>query len=341
MSNTMQSPILPETPEVRRLGALALFAALYTYALILAGGIVRITGSGMGCGDHWPKCNGVWIPEFTTETLIEYTHRSLAAGIGLVVLIVLGYVLKHRAKPGFSGPGGLVRPIVLGAVLVVIQALLGMVTVKMDLPTSVIVVHFITALMFATTLLVASVRAGTFGGVHVAPSETEAQARKVWRLAMASAVFGLVLIALGALTANTPGAPLACQGFPLCNGSFAPPKGPPAGHIHFTHRMLAYLFFLHVMGAGTVARRLAVSKTTRNAILAVQLGVVVQILVAAFMILAHLPPHWQAMHLATGAALWFALASWVACARRDFHATLVEKHGGEGLSELDPIGTRG
>ena len=91
---------------------------------------------------------------------------------------MVAYALKNREKPGFSGPGGLVRPALLGAVLVVIQALLGMVTVKMDLPTSVIVVHFVTALLFATTLLIASVRAGTFGGVHVAPSETEEQARK-------------------------------------------------------------------------------------------------------------------------------------------------------------------
>lgn len=326
MSNSAPGPILPDTPEVQKLGKLALFAALYTYALILAGGIVRITGSGMGCGNHWPKCNGVWIPQFTTETLIEYTHRGLAAGIGIVVLIVVVYAMKHRGEPGFTGPGGLVRPVLLGAGLVVVQALLGMVTVKMDLPTSVIVIHFITALMFATTLLVTSVRAGTFGGVHVAPSETEEQARKVWRIAFASALFGLVLVAMGAMTANTAGAPVACQGFPLCNGSFGPPSGAAGGHLHYTHRILAYLFFLHVMGAGTVARRKAISRTTRNAVIAVQAAVVIQILVAAVMVMMHLPPEWRAMHLATGAALWFALASWAACSRRDLNATLVDRH---------------
>ena len=326
MSNIGTSPILPDSPEVRKLGNLALFAALYTYALILVGGIVRITGSGLGCGNHWPKCNGVWIPQFTAETLIEYTHRALAAGIGFVVLLVVIYALKNRDKPGFSGPGGLIRPIALGAVLVVIQALLGMVTVKMDLPTGVVVVHFITALLFATTLLVASVRAGTFGGVHVAPSETEAQARKVWRTGIATAIFGLVLIALGALTANTPGAPQACQGFPLCNGGFAPPRGMPAGHIHLTHRFLAYLFFFHLLAVGTISRKRAISKATRNAILASQVAVVLQVVVAAVMVLTFLPPHWQAMHLATGAALWFALASWAALARRDLNATLVESH---------------
>jgi heme A synthase len=325
MANSVTTPIPPGTPEVNRLGNLALFAALYTYALILAGGIVRITGSGMGCGNHWPKCNGVWIPRFTPETLIEYTHRALAAGIGFVVLIVVIYALKHRDKPGFGGRGGLLRPVLLGAVLVVIQALLGMVTVKLDLPTSVIVVHFITALLFATTLLVTSVRAGTFGGVHVAASETAGQARKVWRFAIASAVFGLVLIAMGALTANTPGAPVACQGFPLCQGGLLPPRGVPAAHIQFAHRILAYLFFFHIMGAGMSARRKAISRATRNAVTASQLAVVLQIVVAAIMVLSHLPPHWQAMHLATGAALWFALASWAALARRDLNATLVEQ----------------
>jgi heme A synthase len=324
-------PVLPQTPEVKRLGTMTLLASLYTYALILAGGIVRITGSGMGCGNHWPKCNGSWIPHFDAATLIEYTHRALAFGIGIVVLIVLVYALSNRGKPGFGGEGGLVRPVVLGAVLVVIQALLGAVTVKMDLPTGVIVVHFITALMFATTLLVAAVRAGVFGGVHVATSETEAQARKVWRIGIASAVFGIVVIAMGALTANTPGAPQACQGFPLCNGSFMPPRGIPQVHIQFGHRILAYLFFFHVMGAGMSARRKAISKATRNAIVAAQSAVLLQVIVAAIMVLAHLPPHWQAMHLATGAALWFALASWAALARRDLAATRMENHMAESV----------
>ncbi|MEO5509858.1 MAG: COX15/CtaA family protein, partial [Longimicrobiales bacterium] len=304
-------PILPRSPEVVRLGRLALFAALYTYLLILAGGIVRITGSGLGCGNHWPKCNGVWIPQFTVETLIEYMHRALAAGIGFVVLFVLIYAWKNRALPGFGGQGGLLRPVALGAVMVVAQALLGALTVKLDLPTDVTVVHFVTALVFASTLLVTAVRAGTFGGDEAAPGDRKIEAGKVWRVALMTTLFGLTVIAMGAMTANTPGASVACQGFPLCNGSLTPPAGSmPSVHIHYTHRMLAYLLFFHVLAVGILSRRRAISGATKNAILAAQIAVVLQVLVAAAMVMMHLPAPWQVMHLATGAAVWFALVCW-------------------------------
>ena len=315
-------PIPPRSPHVKRMGRIALFAAIYTYALIVFGGIVRITGSGMGCGDHWPKCNGVWIPEFTLETLIEYTHRALAAGIGLVVLVVIAYALIHRNKPGVGGPGGVLRPVLLGGILVVIQALLGAVTVKLELPASVVIVHFMTALLFVTTLLVAAVRAGTLGGGARVAASAGGNARRAWRMALVTTAFGLVLVALGAMTANVTGAPQACQGFPLCNNTFAPPPGGggPA-HIHFTHRMVAYLFTLHILMAGLAARRRAVSTATKRAAAIAVVAVLVQICVAAVMVLSHLPPHWQSIHLATGAAIWFTLVAWAALARRDMRAT--------------------
>ena len=74
MSTTvLAAPALPAAdPAVRRYGRFALFSAVYTYLLVVFGGLVRITESGLGCGDHWPKCNGRWIPEFTVPTLIEW-----------------------------------------------------------------------------------------------------------------------------------------------------------------------------------------------------------------------------------------------------------------------------
>jgi heme A synthase len=159
--------------EARRLGGLSLFAALYTYALVVFGGIVRITGSGLGCGDDWPRCNGHWIPPFTFETLIEYTHRMLAAGIGLVVLAVFGYAFIHRREAGVTGPDGLMRPLALAAALLVVQIALGAITVRMELPPEVTVLHFVTAMLFMAALIVAAIRGGVFG---VAPAAGDANA---------------------------------------------------------------------------------------------------------------------------------------------------------------------
>ena len=62
---------------IRRLSLLALGAACLH---LVFGAIVRISGSGMGCGNNWPKCYGYWFPPFSRPDLIvEVTHRYLAS----------------------------------------------------------------------------------------------------------------------------------------------------------------------------------------------------------------------------------------------------------------------
>src|SRR2546421_1269222 len=69
----------------RRFTRLARLAATCTYLLIVLGAIVRITGSGMGCGEHWPLCNGRLLPPLDVPTLIEYGHRLAAAAVSVLV----------------------------------------------------------------------------------------------------------------------------------------------------------------------------------------------------------------------------------------------------------------
>ena len=77
------------TPDrARVLRRLAWTGATLALALIVLGGVVRITGSGMGCGDHWPRCDGQWFPPLDLPTLIEIGHRWVAALVSLVVLAV-------------------------------------------------------------------------------------------------------------------------------------------------------------------------------------------------------------------------------------------------------------
>lgn len=305
--------------ELRRFGRLALFAACYTYALIIFGGIVRITGSGLGCGDDWPLCNGQLIPPLSVPTLIEYTHRLLAAGIGLVILAVYGYAFLHRDDPGFRGKGGVMRLVGIGAALLVIQISLGAITVKLELPTAVTVIHFLTALLFLATLLVAAVRAGALGTPR--SSDPDAMARGT-RLAAGGALLAFIAVAFGALTANTPGAPQACQGFPLCNGVLFQATTAPQVHIQWAHRLLAFGLFFYVLGATWAAfRNRLPAAVTRAA--AMSLGAVtLQIAVAAGLVLLHLPQLLRGLHLAVGAAVWFAMVVWLALAYRAQRPTL-------------------
>src|SRR5918912_1588914 len=86
--------------RTRFLRRLAWAGAGLTFGLIVLGGVVRITGSGMGCGDHWPLCDGQWFPPLDLPTLIEIAHRWVAALVSLVVLAVAGVAWRrHRREP--------------------------------------------------------------------------------------------------------------------------------------------------------------------------------------------------------------------------------------------------
>lgn len=74
------------------------FTLVVIVGVILWGAFVRATGSGAGCGSHWPLCNGEVLPRAPeTETIIEFTHRVTSAFSGLLVLIML--VWSWRAYP--------------------------------------------------------------------------------------------------------------------------------------------------------------------------------------------------------------------------------------------------
>jgi heme A synthase len=99
----------------------AWFVVLYNLGVILWGAVVRATGSGAGCGSHWPTCNGVIVPLApSTETMIEFTHR-LTSGLALILVAALliwafrAYPKGHRVRQGA----------VISSVFIIIEALLG------------------------------------------------------------------------------------------------------------------------------------------------------------------------------------------------------------------------
>jgi heme a synthase len=101
----------------------------YFVAVILWGALVRATGSGAGCGDHWPLCNGTVIQHSPqTATIIEFTHRvtsgiSFFAAVGLLVWTFLGTRRGHLAR------GAAVAVVVF----TLIEAALGALLVKLGL----------------------------------------------------------------------------------------------------------------------------------------------------------------------------------------------------------------
>ena len=89
-----------------RLARFAWGVVAYNVAVILWGAYVRATGSGAGCGAHWPLCDGAIVPRApTVEMIVEYSHR-LTSGIALISVIVLlvwirrAFAAGHPARRG-------------------------------------------------------------------------------------------------------------------------------------------------------------------------------------------------------------------------------------------------
>jgi protoheme IX farnesyltransferase len=267
--------------------------------LIVLGGVVRITGSGLGCGDHWPRCNGQWFPPLDLPTMIEIGHRWAAALVSVVVLsLAVVAWARHRREPA------LLRPATLAFVLLVVQVLLGAVTVKLALPPWVIITHLANAMALLATLLVVGLRASDPSGA--APPKLDRR-HGSHGLVLAEAALGFTVILFGAQVANFH-AGLLCLGLPLCNGSVLPPPTPLAA-LHWTHRVLAFAFLaLAIIVASRVRKTTgpAGARVRRSALLVLG-ATVVQIVVASAMVLNLLPPSLRALHLLVGSLVWAAL----------------------------------
>jgi len=280
---------------------LAWSAAACTYLLIILGAIVRISGSGMGCGDHWPLCNGKLLPPLDLPTLIEYGHRLAAALVSVLVSALAAYAwwLRRGAGSGERYVPSRTAYVALG--LLIVQVLLGAVTVKLELPPWTVILHLGTAMLLLATLI------GTAQGKRLAPGARltpgaspgsrearESPGLRPGSVGMIALVLSFVTVLLGALTANL-GAASACLGFPLCNGQIVP-DGNYLQYIQWTHRLLAYTLFGYSVWWAW--------RTRARAAWGVVALVTLQVAVAAAMVLLGLPRSLQAVHVAVGAGVW-------------------------------------
>ncbi len=292
---------------------LAWTAAAATLALITLGGVVRITGSGLGCGDDWPLCHGRLIPPLDLPTLIEYAHRLAASLVSLLTLGLLALAwIRHRGEPRLR------RPATLAALLLAFQVLLGAVTVWLRLPAASVVLHLATAMVLLGVLVVAALRAGQAARPGAVPDgsgerEIAGVGPRYAALTRAAAALGFGTLVVGGVVANLH-AGSACQGFPLCNGALLPAAELPVA-VHWTHRLFAFTL-VGLLGVAFVVPRVGGGDATsparrrvrRLSAFALALGAA-QVAVAAAMVLFHLPPVLRAFHLAVGALLWVVLVA--------------------------------
>ena len=139
--------------ELGRFRRLVTATIVATFVLILIGGIVRVSDSGLGCGPEgsgthgWPLCEGGVIPANSAESMIEYSHR-IAAGIVSVLMLMVAWrawrrLREYRWIVGLSAAAG---------VLVLAQAGLGGLTVEEGLHEYLVAAHLGLAMIFLGTL---------------------------------------------------------------------------------------------------------------------------------------------------------------------------------------------
>ena len=204
--------------------ALVYGSLIASFLVVVWGGVVRVTGSGLGCPD-WPLCHGQFLPSLDPATRIEWTHRFLAILSGLTVAaMVLWTFVSYRADRRVFALA------IVVAILYPLQAVLGAITVLLELPHEWVTLHLANAeiLLAALTVLAVIVRWPSFGR---APGGSW-----TW-LAIAAAIGTFVLMLSGAYVRGTD-ATAACLGWPLCGPEQAfPTLGAPA--IAMLHRYLA------------------------------------------------------------------------------------------------------
>src|SRR5262245_55991918 len=234
----------------------AIATAVATYLLILIGGLVHGTGSSLACPD-WPTCYGTLMPKMEGGVLIEHSHR-LAAGTVVIMTLALAVMLTASRDAALRP----LRPFGwLAMGLVVIQALLGGITVIFRLPTPVSTAHTGTSLLFFLTLVYVAVRSRP-APAHAVRPQTPPPA--VPRLALVTAVAIYFQMVLGGLVRHS-GAALACTDVPLCRGSLWPDAHPTV-LIQALHRLTGVAVALLVIASSIMTLRRAGSRRDLRAL---------------------------------------------------------------------------
>jgi cytochrome c oxidase assembly protein subunit 15 len=301
--------------------ALALVAA--TVLLLVAGGLVTSTGSGLAVPD-WPLSFGQVFPKMQGGVLFEHGHRLVASAIGLMTVVLAVWFGRREPRRG-------VRRLAYAALaLVVTQGLLGGLTVLLRLPTIVSVAHACTAqIVFSLMVALAVTTSRRFLD---AGEEGGTVPRSIGTLAaVATAVtFGQVI--LGALMRHT-GAGLAIPDVPLAFGRLVPPLLSFEIAVHFAHRVTALLVAALVV---ILAIRCAPLRRYPEIALPARLAttlVLLQILLGGAAVVTRLAIVPATLHVVTGALLLGCLLTVTLFGFRRRAAAVVAPSGRRASSE--------
>ena len=321
---------------------LALVGLVLCFVVVVLGAYVRLNAAGLGCPD-WPGCYGHITPTgaagnaaaqaaYPNMPLVvgkawkEMIHRYAASTLGLVILVIAALAITTRRQRIVS------LPLAVGLfITVVVQGILGMLTVTWLLKPLIVTLHLLFGLTTLSLLwwLFMSLRSAPRGGVRFAGASVSTvgaypdRTRAPHRAMLVGLVALGIQIALGGWTSSNYAA-VACPDFPKCQNSWIPEtdykdafvlwrglgvnyeggilQHPARVAIHFTHRLGALAATLTLLFAVIATLRRKVKAGAQIAAYAVLGALALQLFIGASMVLKGFPLALATAHNA-GAAL--------------------------------------
>ncbi len=269
-----------------------------TFLLLLIGGTVNPTGSSLACPD-WPNCFGTFYPEMTGGVFFEHSHRLMATLVGALTTILCVWVLV--ASPAVTRA---IRFLTLGALfMVIVQGVLGGLTVLYQLPTMVSVAHFGLSIIFFLTLVLIAFKLWQGDRVSVRDRKKDVAYASARRWLIAGTHFVFLQMLIGALVRHMNAGRICGLDPFLCQGALMPTHG--LGHLHMFHRFLAYavaLFIVVMCVRVTPYVRTIGSNGVRALLLSLPWLVVLQVMLGFLTVMSNIGV-WQVVAHLAGAVL--------------------------------------
>jgi len=219
----------------------AVLVAVSTAVLILAGGLVTSTGSGLSVPD-WPTTYGWNMFTFPLEKMVggirfEHSHRLIASGVGFLIVVMAAWLRVAEPRQWVRRLGY----VALAAVIT--QGILGGITVLWFLPDPISIAHASLAqLVFCMTISIALVTSPGWRRAYSLRGPVPDD-RILQRVAAATTGLVYLQIVVGATMRHTD-AGLAIPDFPFAFGQWLPPTWDPKIAVHFAHRVGALVVTL-------------------------------------------------------------------------------------------------
>jgi cytochrome c oxidase assembly protein subunit 15 len=288
-----------------RLPSLLAVTLAFVFVLVVWGGVVRLSGSGLAIPD-WPLAEGKLIPRPHPNVLIEYAHRAIAGIVGILTLWVCATIFRSAHWRPRLGALALAALITLG-----LQIFMGARVVLEELPVDRVVAHLLLAFLFFAILLWMALLARDANegeadaSVAAAPAAGSGAHRGLGRWAALAAAAVFVQAGLGAWVSSS-GAALACPDFPTCHGQWLPKLEGLVG-IQFTHRLGAYAVALIVLGLLVSAAPRRLQPRARWPLRFSGILLAMQFTLGVLNVLLHVPLPVSAGHLGTALVLFGTL----------------------------------